>query len=32
MKLWDMLAIIIDKYGNKEAGFDLRSDGIALGN
>ena len=25
-------AIIIDKYGNKEAGFDLRSDGNALGN
>ena len=25
-------AIIIDKYGNKEAGFDLRSDGMALGN
>ena len=24
-------AIIIDKYGNKEGGFDLRSDGIALG-
>ena len=25
-------AIVTDKYGNKEAGFDLRSDGIALGN
>ena len=23
---------VVDKYGNKEAGFDLRSDGIALGN
>ena len=25
-------AIIIDKYGHKEAGFDFRSDGLALGN
>ena len=24
-------AILVDKNGNKEAGFDLRSDGIALG-